>query len=398
MPQSRQILLVIDSTNPHQRKIAQGAATYAHQKGNWTFHVVLDSFENLPYLVQDPLEGPPNLRTWRLDGSIAHFHSRKTALIVRRLGIPVVAIEPECGWRDPQWEIPWFATDNAAIGRLAAQDFVHRGLTRLAFCGIPRTDTTGWSEERQAAFEQSAREAGVPCSVFVVGNSQVANPARLSKNLAAWLKSLEKPVGLMACYDVRARHVLMTCRSLGLLVPEDVAIVGVDNDELMCELTNPPLSSIEQGSRRIGFEAAAMLDRLMAGQRSRPGKFTVEPEGIVARQSSDTLAIKDVEVAAALQFIRRHACRGIRVPDVVRAVALSRSALEMRFKTVTGRTLHSEIQRVQIERARQLATTTDLPLRQVAVESGFRYLQHMTTLFRLRLGQTPGEYRKRSRV
>jgi LacI family transcriptional regulator len=190
----------------------------------------------------------------------------------------------------------------------------------------------------------------------------------------------------------------MTCRRLDLLVPEDVAIIGVDNDELMCELTNPPLSSVEQGSRRIGFEAAALLDQLMAGQKPTQLRFTVEPEGIVARQSSDTLAIEDVEVAAALRFIRKNACEGIQVPDVVRSLAISRSAIEMRFKAVTGRTIHSEIQRVQIERARQLVTTTDLSLKQVAVEAGFRYLQHMTTLFRLHLGQTPSEYRKHSRT
>jgi LacI family transcriptional regulator len=398
MSKNRQILLVIDSTNPHQRKIAQGVATYAHEKGNWTFHVVQDSLENLPYLTQDPFESRHNIDAWRFDGSIAHFHSKKTAAIVQRLGIPVVAIEPECGWRDPKWQIPWFTTDNKAIGRLVAQDFVERGLNRLAFCGIPRTDVTGWSEDRQTAFEQYARDVGVPCSVFLGDSPEAAKSDKLSKRLAAWLESLEKPVGLMACYDVRARHVLMTCRSLGLLVPEDVAIIGVDNDELMCELTNPPLSSVEQGSRRIGYESAALLDQLMAGRKSPQLRFSVEPEGIVSRHSSDTLAIKDVEVAAALLFIRQHACEGIQVPDVVRTIAISRSALEMRFKAVAGRTIHTEIQRVQIERARQLITATDLPLKDVATEAGFRYLQHMTTLFRLHVGQTPSEYRKRSRV
>ncbi len=398
MSENRQILLVIDSTNPHQRKIAQGVATYAHQKGNWTFHIVQDSLENLPYLIQDPLQISPNLRAWHVDGSIAYFHSKKTAMAVQRMEIPVVAIEPECGWRDPKWAIPWFTTDNKAIGRLVAQDLVERGLTQLAFCGIPRTDVTGWSADRQTAFEQYAREAGIPCSVFLGDSSEDDKPDKLSKKLAAWLKSLDKPVGLMASYDVRARHLLMTCRSLGLLVPEDVAIVGVDNDELMCELSNPPLSSVEQGSRRIGFEAASLLDQLMAGRKSPQLRFTVEPEGIVARHSSDTLAIKDVEVAAALQFIRRHACEGIQVPDVVRTIAISRSAIESRFKAVTGRTIHTEIQRVQIERARQLVTATDLSLKQVATEVGFRYLQHMTTLFRLHVGQTPSEYRKRSRI
>ncbi len=212
-----------------------------------------------------------------------------------------------------------------------------------------------------------------------------------------WLDSLEKPVGLMACYDVRARHVLIACRSLGILVPEEVAVIGVDNDELLCELTSPPLSSIEQGSRAMGRAAAALLDRLMAGEKPRQLKFVVDPEGIVSRRSSDAMMIQDADVAQALRHIRQHVGEGIQVSDVVRTVAVSRSTLEVRFKAFTGRTIHAEIQRAQVERARQLVATTNLPLRQVAVAAGFRYLQHMATVFRLHTGQTPGEYRKRSR-
>ena len=189
----------------------------------------------------------------------------------------------------------------------------------------------------------------------------------------------------------------MACRSLGILVPEEVAVIGVDNDEFLCELTSPPLSSVEQGSRAMGREAVALLDRLMAGEKPRQLKFVVDPEGIVSRRSSEAMMIQDADVAQALGYIRQHAGEGIQVSDVVRTVGGSRSALRARFKAFTGRTIHAEIQRVQIERARQLAATTDLPLRQVAVAAGFRYLQHMTTVFRLHTGQTPGEYRKRSR-
>ena len=166
-----------------------------------------------------------------------------------------------------------------------------------------------------------------------------------------WLDSLEKPVGLMVCYDVRARHVLMACRSLGILVPEEVAVIGVDNDEFLCELTSPPLSSVEQGLRAMGREAAALLDRLMAGEKPRQLKFVVDPEGIVSRQSSDAMMIQDSDVAQALRFIRQHAGEGIQVSDVVRTVAVSRSTLETRFKAFTGRTIHAEIVRAQVERA-----------------------------------------------
>jgi LacI family transcriptional regulator len=397
MPPKRHVILLLDTTNPHQRKIAQGVATYSHQQGRWNFHVVQDPHENLPYLKCDPLEDALDLGRLRSDGIILYCPSRKTAATVRRLKTPMVGIELDSGWSDPDWGIPYFATDNEAIGRLGARELIERGFKRLAFCGIPRTRLTGWSEARQAAFAQCAREAGVPCSVFPVGAASGRKTTNLHKRLSAWLRFLDKPVGLMACYDVRARHVLNICEELGLLLPEDVAVIGVDNDELMCELTNPPLSSIEQGARTIGYQAAALLDQMMAGRKARGLKFVVQPEGIVTRRSSDALAIDDADVAAALRFIRQRACEGIRSRDVVQSVAISRSALMARFKALLGRTIHAEIQRVQIEQVRQLMAATDLPLNQVAAKSGFRYLQQMITAFRHHTGQTPGEYRLQSR-
>lgn len=394
----RQIILLLDTTSPYHRKIAQGVATYAHEKGNWDFHVVQDPLENLPYLEQDPLETLPDLHSFHADGVIAAFISRKGATSVRALKIPTVGIEGELGWGSLIPDIPFFATDNEAIGRLAAQHFIERGLKNLAFCGIPETRLTTWSVQRQTAFEQCSRDAGLPCFVFTGEPLHDSKRLRLHEELSAWLKALPKPVGLMACYDVRARHVLTACRGLGVLVPEEVAVIGVDNDELMCELTSPPLSSIEQGARRLGHQAGSLLDQLMAGQKTPKMKHVIEPEGIVTRRSSDTLDIPDADVAAAVRFIQQEACSGIRVYDVVHAVAVARSALEARFKNMMGRTIHDEIQRVQVERARQLVATTNLPLKQIAAETGFAYIQHMTTIFRRHTGQTPGEYRKRSRA
>jgi LacI family transcriptional regulator len=397
MSTSRHVILFLDTTNPHQRKIAQGVATYAHQQGNWIFDFVQDPAENLPYLNYDPLENPIGLGRRLADGIIAHFPTRQSAKTIHRLKIPIVGIELDWGWSDPSWGIPYLATDNDAIGCLGARELIERGFKRLAFCGIPRTRFTGWSEQRQAAFEQYAREAGVPCSIFPLASPPNDSGAKLHKRLSAWVKSLGKPVGLMACYDVRARHILTVCRELDLPVPEDVAVIGVDNDELLCELTSPPLSSIEQGNRTIGYQAAALLDRLMAGRKAPQLKYVVQPEGVVTRRSSDSLAIDDVDVAEALRFIRRHACEGIQIGDVVQAIAVSRSTLGRRFQALIGRTIHAEILRVQIDRARQLTAATDLPLNQVAMQAGFRYLQHMITIFRRYTGQTPSEYRAQSR-
>ncbi len=169
---NRQIVLVIDATNSHQRKIAEGAAAYAHEQGNWDFQVVQAPLEHPFYLAQDPMESVPVRRRWRADGIIASFVNRAATVLVHKQKIPVVGIEAEYGWADPSWGIPYFTTNNAAIGRLAAEDLLSRGFARLAFCGLPHTRMTGWSAQRQAAFEQSAAAAGAPCSVFVGGLSR----------------------------------------------------------------------------------------------------------------------------------------------------------------------------------------------------------------------------------
>ena len=170
-----------------------------------------------------PLEIPFDLRRWRADGIIATFASRRIARLVHRSGIPVVGIEAEYGWCDPGWAVPYFATDNEGIGRLAAEHLLERGFKHLAFCGIPHTRLTGWSRDRQAAFARCAEHSGVPCSVFEEAVVSGRRNAKAIQRLSAWLDSLEKPVGLMASYDVRGRHVLTACRSLGLLVPEEIA-------------------------------------------------------------------------------------------------------------------------------------------------------------------------------
>ena len=190
------------------------------------------------------------------------------AAALREARAPVVGIGGGYGWHDPSSGIPYFATDNEAIARLAAEHLLERGFRRLAFCGYPRTRVNRWSGERGRAFRQFARQAGCPCAVYTGRRKTARRWRELQSELMAWLRALEKPVGVMACNDLRARHVLEACHRLSLRLPEDVALVGVDNDEMICELTNPPLSSVEQGARQMGYQAAALLEQLMRGKRA----------------------------------------------------------------------------------------------------------------------------------
>ncbi len=387
MSQRFHVAAIIDFSRRHERKILEGIAAYAKEGGQWSFYVEADSQQKLP-----------DLRVWRGDGIIASFQDRKVAVAVEGLAVPMVDVGGGPGWYDPSLNIPWFSTDNKAIARLAADHLHEHGFRRFAYCGLPRTRANHWSEQRALEFRRRVGEIGGHCSVYT-GRWETARkwPA-LQASLTAWLRTLETPLGLMACNDVRARHVLEACVALGLRVPDDVAILGVDNDEMICDLSDPPLSSIEPGSRRLGYQAAALLDQLMQGQTAPQRQFVVAPEGVVARPSTDTLAMSSAEVALAVRLIRERACEGIRISDVTKAVSLSRSTIERKFKAATGRTMHAEIDRVRLDRARELLVKTELPLKQVAAQAGFKYIQYMTTLFRQRLRQTPRQYRLRARA
>jgi LacI family transcriptional regulator len=202
----------------------------------------------------------------------------------------------------------------------------------------------------------------------------------------------------MAATDKRARQVLDVCRFTRLRVPDDVAVVGVDNDEMLCQLSNPPLTSVEQGAKRIGYEAAALLDRMMSGRRRKRLRYVVGPEGLVARQSTDILAVQDEEIAEALRIIRQDACNGITPDEVARRVARARSTLELRFRKELGKTVFAEIRRVQLDQAERYIRETELPLKQIASQCGFRSVQHMTTLFRRHFGHTPAQHRRETRI
>jgi LacI family transcriptional regulator len=349
----------------------------------------------LTYLAQDPLACAVRLHDVRhLDGIIANIHSVRRVLSLRGLNVPLVGVDCDPALCRPEWGIPTVSTDNKTVGWIGAEHLIERGLKQLAFCGVPQSRFTApWCRDRQMGFMERAAQSGLRCSVFADGCVR----GNALKRLLGWLQALPKPVGVMAGYDVRGRTVLEACRLLGLLVPEEVAVLGVDNDELMCELSNPPLSSVAQGAWALGYQAAGLLGRLMAGKCLPQLRHVVAPEGIVARRSSDTMAIDDADVAAALCFIRRQACTDIHVCDVTQAVAVSRSKLDVRFRAIIGRTMHAEIQRVRLARAQQLLTATDLPLKQVAATAGFKHVQYMTTIFRQHFGQTPAEHRLCSR-
>lgn len=374
------VALLIETSRSYGRDVLRGIGDYARVHGPWLFYL---STESRPNVV-------PSRDEWDGDGIIAQPHQDME--LVRQLvnrGVPVVSLSGPPGMGG----LPAVRPNQEAVAELAMNHFRDRGFVRFAYCGSPAERL--WPPTGEL-FRKLAEKAGYPCDVYAPGYDPEARTLRLAQ-MADWLKSLKKPVALLAGNDPRAREVLDACRLAGLHVPEEVAVLGVNDDELICEMANPPLSSVMHNARRIGYEAAAMLHRLMSGKKVA-ADIVVDPIGVRTRQSTDLLAIEDPEVAKAVRFIRENACNGIRVDDVLKEVALSRRALEKRFRAAVGRPPHMEIRRVQLERVKELLVTTDYKLERIAEIAGFSTAQYLAGLFHRVMKMTPGAWRQAGRA
>ena len=379
------VALIYDATNAYNLKVMAGVAEYLHEKGNYNVYIEANALKD---------QRLPNLGSWDGDGIIANFDHPKVAKAVIRAKLPAVAFGSGYGWYTRTSHIPYFSTNQPMVARLAADHLFERGLRNFAYCGYMRTAINGWSEERERAFVNSLGERGFCCHIYHARHKTARHWTSLQQSLASWLLSLPRPVGVLAANDDRAHHILEACRTAQLRVPADVAVIGVDNDELLCQLTSPSLSSIQQAARRMGYEAAACLERLMSGKRRRKQRTVFDPMGLVARQSTDMVTIDDPAVARAAKYIQQNACIGINVSKVVSEAAISRSGLQTRFRTKMGCTIHEAIRRVQLHEAQRLLADTKIPIKQIATNVGFRSVQYMTRIFGDAFHQTPARYRR----
>jgi LacI family transcriptional regulator len=310
--------------------------------------------------------------------------------LIRSTGLPAIDLRGAV----PGSPIPLVGLDSHAAARLAFKHLRERGFRHFAYCGVIAGQYR-FLDLRAEEFERLAREGGFSFSQFPRDTNDHASKTwdQQQEQILRWVTRLPKPVGIMSCHDDRGIELLNTCRQAGVAVPDDVAVIGVDNDEVLCELADPPLSSVDSNTEQIGYRAAALLDQLMVGEIKLSGTTTIEPLNVVARRSTDTLAIDDREMAAAMRFIREHACDGINVDDVLWQLGMSRSTLDRRFSNAFGTTPSDEIVRLRMNRVKQLLIETDYPLPKIADLAGFEHSEHMGALFRRTFGQTPGNFR-----
>lgn len=372
------VALLIETSKAFGRRLLRGVARYISHYGPWVTWIEERSLD-------DPLPGW--LRRWKGDGILARTRSRKTLHRIVHLGIPVVNLGEQ-----PLEGVPMVDIDGGRIGQLAAEHLLEHGFRHFGYVGIRGVC---WSDKRRDAFVQHVTAAGGTCSVCepTTWCRLHTDWEREREKLAHWLQSLPRPVGIMACYDVMGCRLLGVCRELGLAVPEEVAVIGVDNDVVLCEVADPPLSSVNQGEERAGYEGAALLDRIIRGEPF-PQTVLLEPKEVVPRQSTDVVAVEDPDVQMALRMIRLQACKGLRVEDIAESLALSRRTLERRFQKLLGRSPYGEILRIRLQRVKYLLAETDWPLRRIAGETAFESETYLAVVFKKKFGMTPGEYRR----
>lgn len=367
------VTVLVPAHNGWGRGIIAGVVAHAAGAG-WLVHVEPEG------------ERRPLPADWAGDGIIARVSTRAVQRRLARLGVPVVNVS---AIELAGVALPRVANDLEAAGALAAEHLLDRGFRHFAYLGGPRRSDVC---RQRRGFIMALARRGLTCQVRDVPEHPVPEPKPGS--LSAWLVSLPRPLAVCTRTHLQGRAVLDACRQAGLRVPEEVAVLAGDDDPLLCQHATPPLSAIDISTRRIGLVAAAVLERLMRGGMRRVRATLLPPLGVVTRQSTDVLAVPDVELARALVQIRHRACDAIHVGDIMRDVALSRRQLERGFRDLLGRTPAEEIRRVRIARARQLLATTELPVSHVARACGFTSAAYLATAFRRACGMTPLEFRR----
>lgn len=384
MTEPRRIALLMSRDVSFYRDVIRGVRAYAVGKRNWVFQ-----------------DGPPEasvvraFKQWNPHGTIAELLTVDLARDVLRLGRPLV----DMSCTVPNLDVPVVDVDHRAVGRLAAEHFLERGHWHFGFFG---SEWAHFSRLREASFRTRLAEAGFSVSScyieYLLRLPALTGWKHARRRVHGWLRELPKPIGILASNDIPARDLADACLQLGIRVPDEVALLGVDNDDLECGLTSPPLSSVATPARQIGYEAAKLLDGLMAGRAAPREPVFLPPIGVVTRRSTDALAIDDPCVAAALDFIAKRIEGDIGVEDVAQFAAIGRRTLEHRFRKILGHTVLQEIRRTRIQRVKQLLSDTDLPMPAIARRSGFSTPQRMATVFRSETGLTPSQYRRQTQV
>jgi LacI family transcriptional regulator len=378
--------LLIDASRAYGRGICRGIANFADTREDWLI---------LAHERPELNELPSWLKSAPIDGLIAYIPNRKLYTRISLLGIPVVDVHGRYRTR----QIPVIESDAEAAVALALRFLAQCGFQHLAYCGYP---SVFFSDQREQAFHEQAAKFSKSVSIYIPASHRIAGPDlyQFEKGIAAdeawlgkWLHALPKPVAILACNDIRGQQVINACREAGIAVPEEVAVLGIDNDEIICRLCRPTLSSIEPDVERIGFMAGQFMDDLLTG-KNVPPRHLVAPRHVVQRASTDTVVADSPIVVKAACYIRDSSNTEASVEQVCEFVGLSRSTLDKLFMSHLGRSVTAEILRIRLDRSHNLLRNSDLSLSAIARRCGFSSATYFCRFFKRNTGSTPNGYRK----
>ncbi len=382
-PDVRRVALLIETSHGCGRGLLRGVSRYLHEVGNWSlqFEPHAKGYEPVDWLASR-----------EVDGVVAQVRNPKMAAKIRDMNVPVVDLCSEGGEiRFPYVGVDPMGVASAAFDHLSGRGFNCLGLIRRARGEDSRMD------EKADAFERACSVAGWDCRTLSVRLGHGIDPwPAIKKHILRWLPKIPKPIGIFVGHDIMGVHLLEICRQLGAVVPDEVAVLGIGDDDVICQLAQPSLSSIKIDQRLVGYRAAKLLDELIDGSEPHRESTLLEPLGVTARESTNIFTCDAPEVNRALHFIRKRGGRSITPSDVARHARVSRSLLDARMQNKIGRTIHQEIRHFQIERMKHLLANTDLPIKRVAREVGFQDVAYMTRVFGTATGTTPGQYRKQT--
>ena len=384
MPRIRKVILVSEFISTYDRGLLRGIGKYSRLHGPWVFYKMPSMYLNTAWRHRSTELS--RLKDWGADGIITRLVKSVQPLIDE--GIPVIHTDDSVFTKKHSCVI----SDYKATGEMAAKHLFDRGFRNFAYCGVPDMH---WSIERGKAFVNQIESVGGTSHLYEFPKGRMRSWENELPILAKWLRSLPKPIGLMSCSDNRSQEICEACKFADLHVPEEVAVIGVDNDEVFCSLSNPPLSSVAFNTEKAGYDAAELLDRTIAGECSEPTKVLVSPTRVVTRHSTDILAIDDSLVAESVRFIRENFRKSIQVSDIVSSLAVSRRTLERRFRKSLGRSVHDEIRRVHADQAAQMLVETNLSVSEIAIALGYPDIDNIARYFKKEKGLTPLAYRKK---
>lgn len=373
------VALLVETTRTYTRELLAGVRRYIASHGPWSTFLELRALESSP---------PGWLRTWDGDGILTRTFTPETAGLITASGLPAIELRAT----NLPGRRPFVGMDNAHIGRAVAEHFFERGYRQFAAYSL---QTERFFVERVGNFVSTVESLGCRCSELPESSPEtVADWEQNQTRLIAWLAQLPKPVGIFAANDQLGVHLLEACQRAGVAVPEEVAVVGAENEETLCAFANPPLTSVRFDGHSVGYAAAELLDRLMQGEEPGCGEILIPPKGIVVRESSDELVINDPLVARAARLIRENALSGLNVESLCLKLNASRSTLDRRMKAALKRSPKEEINRTRFREVARLLRETDLAIEVIAEQTGFAHGQYLQAAFKQFYGQTPGQFRR----